>query len=116
MIATAAELRFDSNASLASGPTASIGVFISYRSSQSPVWWSAIMDGVIGSTGAAPAHQWQPPGADLTARERFLRMAERARELRANAPSYPDHPETIAEQDATTRALAESQARAMRKT
>jgi squalene cyclase len=44
-------------------------------------------------------------------RQRWLRMAERARQRMATAPSYPDHPDDVAEQEAATEAFAEGQAR-----
>jgi hypothetical protein len=46
------------------------------------------------------------------ARQRWLHMRERARHRMATAPTYPDHPDDIAEQEAVTRALAPGQARA----
>ncbi len=47
-----------------------------------------------------------------SARERWLRMAERARERIANAPRYADDPDEVAEQEAVTRAFSHGQARA----
>lgn len=47
-----------------------------------------------------------------TARQRWLRMAERGRQRMASAPTYPDHPDDLAEQEAVTRAFAARQARA----
>jgi hypothetical protein len=47
-----------------------------------------------------------------TARQQWLRMAERARQRMASAPTYPDHPDDLAEQEAVTRAFAARQARA----
>lgn len=47
-----------------------------------------------------------------TARQQWLRMKERARQRTASAPSYPDHPDDLAEQEVITRALAPGQARA----
>ena len=72
------------------------------------------MDGVIGSTGALPARQWRPSGTDLTARERRMRLVQRARERTANAPSYPESPEDIAEREATIRAFLPAQDESMR--
>jgi hypothetical protein len=46
-----------------------------------------------------------------TARQRWLRMAERARQRMASGPTYPDHPDDLAEQEAVTRAFAARQAR-----
>jgi hypothetical protein len=59
-----------------------------------------------------PAFASEPPEEVPTARQRWLRMAERARERRSSAPDYPDDPEDIAEQEAVTRALRSGQARA----
>jgi hypothetical protein len=45
-----------------------------------------------------------------TARQRWLRMAERARQRMVSGPAYPDHPDDLAEQEAVTRAFAARQA------
>jgi hypothetical protein len=47
-----------------------------------------------------------------TARQQWLRMAERARQRMGSAPTYPDHPDDLAEQEAVTRTFAAQQARA----
>lgn len=49
----------------------------------------------------------------MDAREQRRLMALRARERTADRPDYPDTPEQIADQEATTEALAPSQIEAM---
>ena len=50
----------------------------------------------------------------LTAKERWRRMAERARERLVTAPTYPDDPGERAEQDEVIRGLMDSQVRSLR--
>jgi hypothetical protein len=56
------------------------------------------------------AHRRETP----TARERWQRMAEQARERLATSPDYPDDPRNRAEQEEVTRALMDGQVRSLR--
>jgi hypothetical protein len=79
--------------------------------SDSLILWLIPQDRAEVEIRATLARDSRPPGEAPTARQRWLHMAERARQRMASAPTYPDSPDDIAEQEATTRALAESQAR-----